>query len=156
VIATRHGAWARLASELLQRANGRVKTSAQLIQAVTDAHLWGREYDREAADILKLQGDVARAVADEVRIQVTAEERARLAAARRVDPAAHEEYLLGRYYHLKSNEEDSRRAIEHFERAIRLEPKYAATYAGLSAAWRELGLWGGNFRRERDLHAPPY
>jgi uncharacterized protein (DUF2252 family) len=71
-------------------------------------------------DVLKLQSEVARAVADEIRIQITAEERARLASARRVNPQAHEAYLLGRYHFSKNNEQDWKQAIEYFERAIEL------------------------------------
>jgi TolB-like protein/Tfp pilus assembly protein PilF len=126
----------------VQRADGRVKVTTQLINAATDAHIWARDYERQMTDILKLQDEVARAIADEIRIQVTPEERARLASARPVDPAAHEAYLLGRYHFWKLNEEDLRRAIEYFEQAIRLAPDYAAAYAGLSDAWGERGIWG--------------
>ena len=90
----------------VQRLSGHVRVTAQLIQAATDAHLWAETYERELGDILKLQSEVARAVADEIRIQVTPEERARLASAHSVNPAAHEEYLLGNYYRWKYNEED--------------------------------------------------
>jgi eukaryotic-like serine/threonine-protein kinase len=126
----------------VQRVSGRVKISAQLIQAATDTHLWARDYEREVTDILKLQGEVARAVADEIRIQVTAEERARLAVARSVNPQAHESYLLGRYHLWRHNEEDLKLSIGHFERATQLDADYAAAWAGLSMAWTERGIWG--------------
>ena len=106
----------------VQRTRDRVRISVQLIHAPTDTHLWAREYERELTDVLKLQGEVARAVADEIRIQVTAEERARMASAGTVDPAAHQEYLLGQHYLWKLTEEDLARAIEHFERATRSMP----------------------------------
>jgi TolB-like protein len=73
----------------VQRTAQGVKISVQLISASTDTHLWAREYERELTDVLKLQGEVARAVADEIRVQVTAEERARMASAVSVDPVAH-------------------------------------------------------------------
>jgi hypothetical protein len=60
----------------------------QLIHAASDTHLWARDYERDLEDVLKLEGEVARAVADEIRIQVSAEERARLASARSVNPAS--------------------------------------------------------------------
>jgi eukaryotic-like serine/threonine-protein kinase len=126
----------------VQRAGGRVRITAQLIQAASDTHLWARDYDRDPSDILRLQSEVASAVAEEIRIQVTAEERVRLASARSVNPQAHEAYLLGRYHLSKKNEDDLRQAIEHFERAIQLAPDYAAAYAGLSEAWQERGVWG--------------
>jgi TolB-like protein len=70
----------------VQRTRDRVRISVQLIHAPSDTHLWAREYERELTDVLKLQGEVARAVADEIRVQVTAEERARMASAGTVDP----------------------------------------------------------------------
>jgi len=126
----------------VRRTGDRVRISVQLIHAATDAHLWTREYERELTDILKLQSEVARAVADEIQVQVTAEERARLAATGAVDPAAYQEYLLGQHYLWRLNEEDLTRAIDHFERALLVDPKNAAAYAGLSHAWWWRGVHG--------------
>lgn len=120
---------------------GRVRVTAKLIPAETDSPVWAREYERDLSDVLKLQSEIARAVADEIRIRVTPEERARLSAARNIDPQAHNEYLLGRH-HLRYNEEDLRQAIEHFERAVQLEQDYAAAYAALSDAWVRRGFFG--------------
>ncbi len=131
----------------VQRSGGRVRVTAKLIPAATDSPLWTREYYRDESDVLKLQSDIARAVADEIRIQVTPEERARLAAARNITPQAHDAYLLGRY-HLRTNEEDLRQAIGHFERAIQLAPDYAAAYAGLADAWASRGVFGSKTRKE--------
>ena len=126
----------------VQRTGERVRISVQLIHVATDTHLWAREYERDLNDILKLQSEVSRAVADEIQVQITAEERARLAAAASVDPAAYQEYLLGQHYLWRLNEEDLTRAIEHFEQATRLDGRYAAAYAGLSHAWWWRGVWG--------------
>jgi serine/threonine protein kinase/tetratricopeptide (TPR) repeat protein len=131
----------------VQRSGGRVRVSARLISAATDSPVWMRNYNRDLGDVLKLQSEVARAVADEIRIQVTPEERARLAAARNINPQAHEAYLLGRH-RLRTNEEDLRQAIGHFERAIQLVPDYAAAYAGLSRAWTTRGVFGAKNRKE--------
>ena len=126
----------------VQRSGGRVRVTAQLIHAATDAHLWTRDYERDLTDVLKLQSEVARAVADEIRIQVTPEERARLAAARSVNPQAYEAYLLGRYHFSKGNEEGWKKAIEYFERATQIAPDYAAAHAGLSDAWLQRAGFG--------------
>ncbi|MGH9968884.1 MAG: hypothetical protein ACREBG_13945 [Pyrinomonadaceae bacterium] len=69
------------------------------------ALLWAGDYERDLTDVLKLQSDVARAVAGEIRIQVTPEEEARFTSARSVNPQAHEAYLLGRYHYSKDNEQ---------------------------------------------------
>jgi TolB-like protein/DNA-binding winged helix-turn-helix (wHTH) protein/Tfp pilus assembly protein PilF len=127
----------------VQRTGDRVKISIQLIHVATDAHLWAREYERELPDVLKLQGEVARAVADEIRIQITPAERTRMASVISVDPAAHQEYVVGRYHLWRYNEENLKQAIAHFERATQIDPKFAAAYAGLSHAWWAMGVYGG-------------
>ena len=132
----------------VQRDGGRVKITARLIQAVNETLLRSFDYEREMADVLKLQSEVARAVTNEIRIQVTAEERARLASARRVIPEAHEAYLLGRYHLRRQNEADLKLAIGHFDRAIQLDASYAAAWAGLSIAWLQRGLFGATPFRE--------
>ena len=137
----------------VQRSGGRVRVTAQLIHPATDAHLWARDYERDLTDVLKLQSEVARAVADEIRIQVTAEERARLASARSVNPQAHEAYLLGRYHASRDNEQGWKQAIDYFERAIELAPDYAAAYAGLSDAWLQRGIFGAKLQRSRITRA---
>ena len=126
----------------VQRQGDRIRITAQLIHAATDTHLWARDYDGTLADTLRLQSDVSRAIANEIRIQVTPQEQARLARARAVDPAAYESFLRGRYHYWRMNEPDLKQAIAYFERAIQLAPNYAAAYAGLSQAWNERGVWG--------------
>jgi TolB-like protein/DNA-binding winged helix-turn-helix (wHTH) protein/Flp pilus assembly protein TadD len=135
----------------VQRTGDRVRISAQLIHAPTDTHLWAREYERDLTDILKLQSEVARAVAEEIRIQVTADERARMAAAGTVNPAAHQEYLLGQYHLWKRTEEHLARAVDHFERAAQFDPGYAPAHAGLSHAWWWRGVVGERFK---DIELP--
>jgi serine/threonine protein kinase/Tfp pilus assembly protein PilF len=137
----------------VQRSGERVRVTAQLIHAAADAHLWARDYERDLTDVLKLQSEVARAVADEIRVQVTPEERARLASARRVNPQAHEAYLLGRYHLGKPNEQDLKQAIEYFERATEIASDYAAAYAALSNAWLERGIFGKTDFKEAELPA---
>ncbi|HEU4391107.1 MAG TPA: tetratricopeptide repeat protein, partial [Blastocatellia bacterium] len=137
----------------VQRSGGRVQVSAQLIHGATDRHLWAASYERDASDILKLESEVARAIADEIRIQVTAEERARLSASRNINPQAHEAYLLGRHHFSKYNEQDWKQAIEYFERAIQLAPDYAAAYAGLSDTWQRRGIFSAINFEEAELPA---
>ena len=123
----------------VQRENGRVKVMIQLIHGPSDTHLWAHDYERAMTDVLKLQGEMARAIANEIRIQVTPEERNRLASAATVNPAAHQAYLLGKYHYWKHILDDQKRAIGHFERAIQIDPSYAPAHAGLSMAWQKWG-----------------
>jgi tetratricopeptide (TPR) repeat protein len=102
-----------------------------LIHAASDRHLWARSYERDLKDVLGLQSEVARAIADEIQVKLTPQERARLARARPVNVEAHEAYIRGRYdwgrVHLD-------RSIEHFQRAIAIDPDYALAYAGIADA----------------------
>jgi len=133
----------------IQRADGRVHITVRLVPAATDSPSWSREYDRAESDVLKLQSELASAVANEIRIQVTADERARLASAPNINPQAHEAFLLGQYHLSKNNEQDMKQAVEYFERATQIAPDYAAAYAGLSTA-RLQGGWvlkaGANYK----------
>ena len=117
---------------------GRIRITAQLIEARTERSLWNNSYERDFRDVLTLQGDIARAIADEVRVVVTPQVRARLAVARPVNPAAQELYLRGRYFLAKGLEADIRRAIADFTEAAKAEPGYAAPHAGLADAYTAL------------------
>ena len=120
--------------------NGRVAISARLVDAGRCA-LWAREFERDAAELMQLPQDVARAVVVQLRMPIN--EPAGKLPVRAVDQRAQEEYLLGRYLLWKvTDEDDRRRAIEHFERAISIAPDYAAPYAGLAHAWWMRGVIG--------------
>jgi serine/threonine-protein kinase len=112
--------------------DNRVRITAQLIQGATDKHLWAQSYERDARDVLKLQSDVASAIADEIRITVTQRERARLTQAPPVIPAAYEAYLKGRYHWQQGTEHDWQQARQYFEQAAQIDPNYASAYAGLA------------------------
>ena len=119
----------------LQRSGNRVRIAAQLIRTSTDKDLWANNYDRDLSDVLKLESEVAQAIAQEIQAQVTPQEFIRLKSARSVVPAAREEFLLGRYNLWKNSDEAIATAIPHFERAIQLQPDYADAYASLALAW---------------------
>jgi TolB-like protein/DNA-binding winged helix-turn-helix (wHTH) protein len=118
------------------RDQDRVRITAQLIRAAPEKHLWADKYERDMADVLKLEAEVARAIAKQIRIRATSDETARLASAAQVQPAAYEEYSRGRYHFWKNNSDlETKQAIQHFNRAIQLQPDYAAAYGLLSFAW---------------------
>jgi serine/threonine protein kinase/Tfp pilus assembly protein PilF len=125
-----------LVTGTVQRVGGRVRVSAQLIHAASDRNLWGRRFDRDGTDVLQLEEEVAQAIAREVQAQITPEESRRLASARKVNPAAYDEYLLGRYLTWKNNGAEAyHQAIRHLERAIQLDPNFSLAHAGLATAW---------------------
>jgi TolB-like protein/DNA-binding winged helix-turn-helix (wHTH) protein/Tfp pilus assembly protein PilF len=111
---------------------GRVRITAQLIDTRTDRHLWAQEYERDLRDVLDLQDDVARDIADEIRLTLTPQERARLAGSHPVDPQAHEAYLKGRYYWNEFTQPGVRKSLGFFQQAIEQDPNYALGYSGLA------------------------
>ena len=137
----------------VQSENGRVKVMIQLIHGPSDTHLWARDYERALTDVLKLEGEMARAIANEIRIQIRPEERARMSSAASVNPAAHQEYLLGRYHFWKFIVDDNQRALDHFKQAVQIEPGYAAAYAGLSMAWQRWAFQGPGTWKEAEPQA---
>jgi TolB-like protein/DNA-binding winged helix-turn-helix (wHTH) protein/Tfp pilus assembly protein PilF len=124
------------------RSSNRVRITAQLIQAQTDRHLWAGSYERDLRDVLALQGEVAQAIAGEIRIKLTPQEQVRL-AGRPVNPEAYEAYLQGRYYYWnKFTREGFEQAIRYFQKAVEKDSNYAPAYAGLSDSYRFLA-WAG-------------
>jgi TolB-like protein/Tfp pilus assembly protein PilF len=124
------------------RSGGRVRITAQLIKADTDEHLWAESYERDLQDVLSLQSEVARAIAKEIKVKLTVQEKSLLARARPVSPEAHDAYLRGRYHWNKRSPEGFRKAIEYFHKAIGLQSSHAAAYSGLADTYVLLGTWG--------------
>ncbi|MGH9803617.1 MAG: protein kinase domain-containing protein [Candidatus Acidiferrales bacterium] len=124
------------------RAGDRVRISAQLIEAATDRNLWAESYERDLSDVLALQSEVARAIAEQIKITLTPQEAALLAHTRSVNPAAHEAYMRGRYHGNRFAEEDFRKSVEFYQQAIRLDPNYAPAYAGLADSLADMGWFG--------------
>ena len=124
------------------RSVNRVRITAQLIHATTDQHLWASQYERDLTDVLLLQAEMARAIADEIQVKLTPPELARLVSGRLVKPEAYEAYLRGRFYWDKRTEGGMRKALELFEQALAQDPSYALSYAGVADCNNMLGFWG--------------
>jgi eukaryotic-like serine/threonine-protein kinase len=128
----------------VQRSGTRVRIIAGLIRASPETHLWTRVFDGSTSDLLELQSNVATAIADGIRAEVTPAERQRLAkASRKVAPEAQDAYLLGQYQLGQIDVERYPKAIASFERAISLQPDYAEAYAALSYSLRAHRIAGG-------------
>ncbi|HEX5032700.1 MAG TPA: protein kinase [Candidatus Eisenbacteria bacterium] len=126
----------------VRRHADRVRITAQLIEVATDRHLWAKSYERDLKDVLALQGEVARAIAQEIRVKVTPEEEARLARSHVVDPRAYESYLRGRQHWNKRNDEGLLRSLEYFREAVDLDPDWATARVGLADAYCVIGFYG--------------
>src|SRR6202171_4646338 len=121
------------------RAGNRVRITAELVQVATDRHLWAETYESPLGDILSLQSQVASAIVNEIRINLTPEEQQRLAASRSVSAESYEDYLKGRYHWNKRSEEGLNKAIEYFQLATQKDPQYALAFAGLADCYSIIG-----------------
>jgi len=122
------------------RFGDRVRVTIHLSQALPERQLWAQEYNRSIRDVLSLQGEIARAITDEIQVKLTPEERNRLAISRPVNPEAQDNYLHGLYFGSKYTELGLQTAIAHFKRAIEEDPTFAPAYAELAMAY----FWLGN------------
>jgi tetratricopeptide (TPR) repeat protein len=127
----------------VMRVGQRVRITAQLLYAPSDRHLWAETYERDLGDVLKLQSEVAEAIAQQVRAQVTPQQQARLRAAVVVKPEAYDAYLKGRYYLTTqfSTKEPLNSAKGYFEEAIRKDPGFALPYWGLADSYIYLAFF---------------
>jgi serine/threonine protein kinase/tetratricopeptide (TPR) repeat protein len=121
------------------RSNGRVRITAQLIHAASDTHLWAKQYEGDVRDVLALQSDVARTIANEIQIQLSPQEQSRLARSRPVDPAAYEAFLKGRHFWYRRSPDALRKGVELLQQAIALDPSFALAHAALAEAHVSMG-----------------
>jgi TolB-like protein len=121
------------------RAGNKVQISAQLINARSDRPVWARTYERDFTSGLAWQGEVAKAIADEIRINVTPQEQARLARNRPIDPEAQDLYLHGL---LQLEADECKSAIDFFNQAIDKNPNYAQAHAALANCYGRMGESG--------------
>ena len=122
----------------------RMRITAELIRASTDQHLWAMTYERDLGDILDLQNEFARTIASEIQAKLTPQEQGRLASKHAVKADAYEAYLKGRYYWNTFTPEALSKSIGYFDLAIKLDPNYAAAYAGLADAYLALQYTGAD------------
>ncbi len=127
----------------VMRSGNRVRITAQLIHAPTDRHLWAETYERDLGDGLRLQSEVAQAIAQQVRAQLTPQQQAQLRSAPAVNPEAYEAYLRGRYY--LSNHftmaQPLNLAKSYFEESVRKDPGFALAYSGLADSYVYLAFF---------------
>jgi len=142
----------------VRKAGGRVRITAQLIDASKDIHAWGERYDRELSDIFALQDEIARAIVAALKIRLLPVEKKAIESRSTFDPKAYQLYLLARFYQTQYNRRTLKVALEFCRRALEIDPDYARVWAlaaicetvlfmighsensGLSAAERALSL----------------
>lgn len=132
----------------VRKAGNRVRITAQLIDAITDEHIWAENYDRELSDIFEVQSEVASKISESLKAAITPAERERIIRKPTNNLEAYELYLHGRYHWGKRTDESLRRAIECFERATQLDPQYGEAFAGLADTYTSQALF--EFERATD------
>jgi adenylate cyclase len=132
----------------VQKVNNQVRVNVQLINALTNAHLWAEIYDRKLSDIFAVQSDIAKTVADTLQAKLTGAEKQMMAAQPTTDTAAYELYHKGRSLWGKRTGDNIPKAIAFFEQAIARDPNYALAYAGLASAYILSPFYTGADRRE--------
>jgi TolB-like protein/Tfp pilus assembly protein PilF len=114
------------------RAGNRARITAQLIQCSDLTHVWADSSERDLVNIVSLQGDVAQAVARNIKLTLTSDAQARPSGARQVNPEAYQDYLKGLYFWNQLTPNSSQTAIKYFQAAIESDPGYALAFAGLA------------------------
>ena len=123
----------------VMRSGDRIRIAVQLIRGPTEARIWSAVYERDIRDLSDLQLDIARTIAHEAGLRITAGEKTRLTQRRPLNREAFEEYLRGRHSWNKRTPAEIQKAIAHFRKAIDLDAAYALPYAGLADAYNQLG-----------------
>ncbi len=115
---------------------------AELVDVRDNKRLWGAEYNRKSADILNLQGEIAREISEKLRLKLTGEQNERLAKPHTESAEAYQLYLQGRYYWHKGTDEARIKSGDYFQRAIERDPNYALAYAGLADYYAVMAFYG--------------
>jgi TolB-like protein/DNA-binding winged helix-turn-helix (wHTH) protein len=128
----------------VRREGDQVRITVQLLDGANDRHIWSETYQRELRGILNLQREIAQAITQQVQVQLTPQQQARINSGRAVDPEAYEAYLKGRSFITSDflTTQALRAAQGYFEKSIQKDPGFALGYAGLADCYVYLALFG--------------
>lgn len=121
------------------RSGNRIRITVQLINTLTDEHLWAENYERELVDVLVLQDEVTRAIAGQIEVTLTPLEDSRLNTKKKVDPEIHELYLKGMYFLKQYTPDGLKKGLGYLQQAVELDPGNARAYAGLALGYNTIG-----------------
>jgi TolB-like protein len=137
----------------VQKFNDQARVNVQLINATTDAHLWGETFDRKLTDIFVVESEIAKSVVDALQVRLTGSEKSSITKVPTESPEAYELYLRGRFFWNKRSGVELRKAIGYFNQAIAKDPNYALAYAGLADSYLLLPNYGSASTQEAVLPA---
>jgi TolB-like protein/Flp pilus assembly protein TadD len=132
------GVDAILTGRVTQRGEN-LSISVELVNASDKTQMWGEQYNRKPTDLLQVQAEISREIADRLRLRLSADQQRQLAKRSIVNPVAYEMLLRGRFYWNKGGNEDRKKAIDYYQQAIAIDPNYALAYAELANAYSILG-----------------
>lgn len=132
----------------VQKAGNRVRVTVQLLRVSDGATLWGDQYDEDFTGIFALQDSISAQAARSLTVQLTGTQSALMRKHYTQNAEAYDLYLQGRYFWNKRNEAGFRRAIEHFQQALTIDPNYALAYAGLADCYLRLNEYGAPMNQE--------
>jgi len=127
----------------VQKSNDQVRVNVQLINAMTDAHLWADTYDRRLTDLFAVESEIAKTIADTLQAKLSGSEKTVMSKKPTANPEAYELYLKGKFFWNKRTAADLRKSIEYFNQAIEKDPGYALAHAALAQAWKLLPAFNG-------------
>jgi TolB-like protein/tetratricopeptide (TPR) repeat protein len=131
---------ANLIEGSVRKQGDRVRIVAELISAADGRSLWSETYDRELKDVFAVQAEIARSVADQMKVKLLGQKTRSEAKPSNENPAAHNAVLQADFYFQQQTPEGVRKSIAFLQEAVRLDPNYALAYAKLSQSWRQYGL----------------
>jgi TolB-like protein/Tfp pilus assembly protein PilF len=137
----------------VQKANDQVRVNVQLINALTDAHLWAEIYDRKLTDIFAAESDIAKTIAETLQAKLSGSEKTAISKAPTSNPEAYELYLKGRFFWNKRTGADLRKGVDYFNQAIAKDPNYALAYCGLADSYLLLSAYGAAAPKDSVPHA---
>ncbi|MEY2577137.1 MAG: adenylate cyclase [Verrucomicrobiota bacterium] len=119
----------------VQKVNGQVRVNVQLINGLTNAHLWAEIYDRKLTDIFAVESDIAKTIADQLQAKLTGSEKDAMSKKPTANPEAYDLYLRGRFFWNKRTSLDLPKAVDYYNQAVAKDPNYALAYSGLADAY---------------------
>ena len=125
----------------IQQGNDQLKVIVNLVDANSQEVKWSQSFDGSTSDMLKLQGDIAQSVAGELQLVLSPDELAKVTKRATENPEAYQEYLQGRIEWKKRSRQGFANAIQHFEKAIELDPNFALAYSGLADIYAVYPFW---------------
>lgn len=126
----------------VQKADTRIRITAQLINVKDEALIWSEQYNRELNDVFAIQDDITLAIVDKLKVNLMGGEKAKLIKRYTGNVEAYELYLKGRYFWEKRTGEEMEKAIDNFQKAIQVDPEFALAYAGMADGYATLGWYG--------------